>query len=102
MTIESEDFWAKVHSISDIDESMSYIIGTIDDLFCDGHFEIVNDFFICDPSKEKTENTLSLLTATLCIKDKLNNRSKFYDDVEKHFNKKYQESELTSLLKGLK
>ena len=102
MTIESEDFWANVHSIADIDESMSYIIETIDDLFCDGHFEIVNNFFICDPSKEKTENTLSLLTATLCIKDKLNNRSKFYEDVSRHFTKKYPEPEMIALLKGLK
>jgi hypothetical protein len=102
MTIESEDFWAKVHSISDIDESMSYIIETIDDLFCDGHFEIINDFFICDPSKEKTENTLSLLTATLCIKDKLSNRPEFYEDVKKHYSKKYPESEMISLLVGLK
>lgn len=99
MNEEVEKFLNSLISL-DEDKTMSIIFEQVDNWFCTNKFDAVDDILLCDPSSKPVEFSIALLSVTLCVKNKLKNRSLFFDKT-KVFLDNTRPSETYDLLKGL-
>jgi len=82
-----------------IDEAIDFIIDSIDDRFCDGKFEEVDDILLAlDLSRLETSTFLAIVAITKPGKEKLKNRSFILDEIKKLLTKEEIELDFKGLL----
>lgn len=86
-----------------LDAATDLLYETVDDLcFAGGWFEIDSLLFFAEYEKMPPSLSLSFLTITSCVKDKLNNRNDTVLRLEAFYRTQFDEEKVKRLLIGLR
>ncbi len=99
--ITKEKFYNQIDKCENEDYIIEYIIDTIDNLMSSNNFRLCDEILDIDPTKHKTEVTITLLTITLPAKSELKNRNNLYIKIKEHLLNTVGVTETHELLTGL-